>query len=53
MSGLIGLGGTLAVLLVLGTIVGCADRQRFFPRWLLIAALLVAMNDALLTYAYG
>jgi uncharacterized protein len=52
-NGLIGLGGTLAVLLVLGTIVGCADQQRFFRRWMLIAALLVAINDALLTYAYG
>ena len=53
MNGLIGLGGTLAILLVLGTMVGCADRQRFSPRRLLIAALLVAANDALLTRAYG
>lgn len=53
MNGLIGLGGTLAILLVLGAVVGCADRQRFSPRWLLIAALLVVVNDALLTRAYG
>jgi len=53
MNGLIGLGGTLAILLVLGTMVGCADRQRFAPRWLLVAALLVAVDDALLTRAYG
>jgi membrane protease YdiL (CAAX protease family) len=52
-NGLIGLGGTLALLLVLGTVLGCTDRQRFSPRWLLIAALLVAVNDALLTCAYG
>ena len=52
MNGLIGLGGTLAILLILGMLVGCADRQRFYPRWLLIAALLVAVNDALLTRAY-
>ncbi len=52
MNGLIGLGGTLAFLLALGMAVGCADRQRFAPRWLLIAALLVAANDALLTHAY-
>jgi len=51
-DGLIGLGGTLAIFLTLGTLVGCIDRQRFFPRWLLIAALLVAVNDALLTRAY-
>ena len=53
MNGLIGLGGTLAILLVLGTGVGCLDRQRFSSRWLLIAALLVAVNDGLLTRAYG
>lgn len=53
MNGMIGLGGTLAILLVLGALVGCTDRQRFSPRWLLIAALLVAVNDGLLTQAYG
>lgn len=53
MSGLIGLGGTLALLLVLGTMMGCLDRQRFSPRWLMIAALMVAINDALLTGIYG
>lgn len=53
MNGLIGLGGTLALLLILGTLTGSTDRQRFSPRWLVIAALLVAINDALLTRAYG
>ena len=53
MNGLIGLGGTLALLLVLGTVGGCIYRQRFSPHWLLIAALLVAVNDAFLTGAYG
>ena len=53
MNGLIGLGGTLALLLVLGVVLGCMDRKRFSARWLLIAALLVAINDALLTRAYG
>ena len=52
MNGLNGLGGTLAILLVLGTVAGCTDCQRFVPRWLLIAAVLVAVNDALLTRAY-
>jgi len=52
-NGLIGLGGTTAILLALGMMVGYADRQRFSPRWLLVAALLVATNDALLTGAYG
>ncbi|MBX9701825.1 MAG: CPBP family intramembrane metalloprotease, partial [Acetobacteraceae bacterium] len=53
MNGLIGLGGTLAILLLLGGAIGLADRRRFNPRWLAIAALLVAVNDALLTSAYG
>ena len=53
MNGLIGLGGTTAILLALGMMVGYADRRRFSPRWLLVAALLVAINDALLTRAYG
>lgn len=43
----------MTLLLVLGAVVGLTDRQRFSPRWLLIAALLVAVNDALLTRAYG
>jgi hypothetical protein len=33
--------------------IGMMDRARFAPRWLLIAALLVAVNDALLTRFYG
>lgn len=53
MSGLIGLGGTLVLLLVLGLVVGYTDREHFVPRWLVIAALLVAINDALLTRVYG
>lgn len=53
MNGLIGLCGTLAFLLLAGGLIGVADRGRFAPRWLLIAALLVAINDALLTRGYG
>lgn len=53
MNGLIGLGGTLAILLLLGVAIGCVDRRRFAPRWLIVAALLAAINDALLTGAYG
>lgn len=52
MNGLIGLGGTLVLLLVAGGLIGASNRRRFAPRWLLIAALLVAVNDALLTRAY-
>lgn len=53
MAGLIGLGGVLAFLLLLGGVIGLLDRRRFSPRWLVIAALLVAINDACVTRAYG
>ena len=53
MNGLIGLAGVVALLLAAGTMIGCANRAHFSPRWLLIAALLVAVNDALLTSFYG
>lgn len=53
MNGLIGLGGTLALLLLAGGLLGLLDRKNFSPRWLLISAALVAVNDALLTRIYG
>lgn len=53
MNGVIGLAGTLAVLLLLGGAVGLLDRRHFAPRWLFVAALLVALNDACLTGLYG
>ena len=53
MNGLIGLGGTLALLVVLGVLIGALDRERFSPGWLMVAVLLVVMNDALLTLVYG
>lgn len=53
MNGLIGLGGTLAILMATGMTIGFGDRTRFAIRWLVVAALLVAINDALLTNLYG
>jgi hypothetical protein len=53
MNGVVGIGATLALLLLVGGLIGIADRDRFAPRWLLVAALLVAVNDALLTRFYG
>ncbi|MCW3797830.1 CPBP family intramembrane metalloprotease [Sphingomonas sp. BN140010] len=53
MDGLIALGGTLGLLLVAGAVIGLAQRRNFDVRWLLIAALLVAVNDLLLTRGYG
>ena len=53
MNGLIALGGVLALLLLAGSAIGLFDRRRFSLRWLLVAALLVAINDASLTLFYG
>ena len=53
MNGLIALCATLALLLLVGAALGLLDRERFVLRWLLVAALLVAINDALLTRVYG
>ena len=50
---MIGLGGTLAIFLLVGLVLGYTDRRRFSIRWLFVAALLVALNDALLTRGYG
>lgn len=53
MNGFIALLGILLILLAAGGILGLADRRKFNPRWLLVAALLVAVNDFLLTRGYG
>jgi uncharacterized protein len=53
MNGLIALGGVLAILLLAGLAIGLLGRRRFSLRWLLVAALLVAINDASLTLLYG
>ncbi len=53
MNGLIGITGVLAILMILGASIGLLDRKNFSFAWLLAAALLVALNDALLTRSYG
>lgn len=53
MNGLIAVGGVLTILLVLGIGIGLFERQRFSLGWLVVAALLVVLNDVLLTNAYG
>ena len=40
-------------LLALGALLGMADRENFRPRWLIIAAGLVVLNDGLLTNFWG
>lgn len=53
MDNLLTLAAVLATLLIVGGVIGLLDRRRFDPRWLLIAALLVLIEDALVTRGYG
>jgi membrane protease YdiL (CAAX protease family) len=53
MDGLIGLAAILILLLAVGAALGLADRENFSWRWLVMAALLVTINDACLTLGYG
>lgn len=53
MDGIITIGAVVALLLAAGGAIGLAGRRRFAPRWLLVAAGLVLVNDALLTRGYG
>jgi membrane protease YdiL (CAAX protease family) len=52
-DGLISILAICGIMLVLGGLAGAFDRSRFSPRWLLVAALLVFLNDAALTRGYG
>ena len=53
MDAIVGAGSVLVLLLLLGIAISLARRDLFSFRWLLIAAGLVALNDALLTSGYG
>ncbi len=53
MNGLIGIGATIALLLIIGCVIGSMQWRRFSLKWLLVAAGLVLLNDALLTRVYG
>lgn len=53
MDGLISIAGVTLILLAAGLLLGALDRANFHPRWLFVAAGLVALNDALLTNVYG
>ncbi len=52
-NGMIEVGGVLALLLIVGGMIGLADRKSFSPTWLLVAAGLVFVNDFLLSRGYG
>ena len=53
MNAIVAIAVILAILLGLGSVVGMFDRARFSARWLVAAAALVLLNDALLTRGYG
>ena len=53
MDGIVAIAGVIVLLLLIGGAIGAADRRRFSLRWLIVAASLVALNDLLLTRAYG
>lgn len=53
MDGMIGMVSVVALLLGAGTLLGMTGRKDFSFRWLLAAAGLMAVNDALLTNLYG
>jgi uncharacterized protein len=53
MDDLIGIAGVVTLLLLVGTAIGAARPSAFSPRWLVVAAALVFINDFLLTRGYG
>jgi membrane protease YdiL (CAAX protease family) len=52
-DGLISLVAIVAGLVVIGTLLGLADRKNFSPHWLLVAGVLFFINDVALTRLYG
>jgi len=53
MNGFIGILGVVALLLVVGGIIGFWQSDHFVPGWLVVASALVVLNDAMLTRVYG
>lgn len=53
MNGVVSIAGVIAMLLVFGGLLGMTRRQLFAPKWLIVAAGLVILNDFMLTRAYG
>jgi membrane protease YdiL (CAAX protease family) len=52
-NGIISIAGIIAILLLAGGALGVLRRRDFSVGWLLVAAALVLVNDALLTNGYG
>jgi membrane protease YdiL (CAAX protease family) len=53
MDGIVAIGAVVALLFVGGGVIGLVDRRNFHWRWLLVAAGLVLVDDALLTRGWG
>ena len=53
MNGIISISGVIAILLLAGGALGVLRPREFSVRWLLAAAALVFVNDAMLTGGYG
>lgn len=53
MNGIISISGVVAILLLAGGALGVLRPRQFSVRWLLVAAALVFVNDAMLTGGYG
>lgn len=53
MDSVISIASIAGMLIMAGLVIGLADRPNFAPGWLLTAAALVIVNDALLTNFYG
>ncbi len=51
-NGIVAILAVAAIILVAGSVIGVLDRRNFSLRWLLVAILLVLINDALLTNLY-
>lgn len=52
-EGLISIVAVCAGFMLVGVLLGLTDRRNFSGRWLVVAALLVFVNDVALTRAYG
>ena len=53
MNGVISISGVIGILLLVGGALGVLSPRAFSLRWLLVAATLVFVNDAMLTSGYG
>ncbi len=53
MNSLFAIVAIIAMLIIAGALVGAGQRGAFSPRWLLISAGLVLLNDVMLTRCYG